>query len=106
MKFSTKTAFRTHTCNELSIQNINETVTLCGFVHRIRDHGGLLFIDLRDHYGITQCVLQQNDPSFCIAEKLKDESIISVKGKVVKRDNSTINKNMETGEQKEVSIDE
>lgn len=98
MKFSTKTAFRTHTCNELSIQNINETVTLCGFVHRIRDHGGLLFIDLRDHYGITQCVLQQNDPSFCIAEKLKDESIISVKGKVVKRDNSTINKNMETGE--------
>jgi len=98
MKFSTKTDFRTHTCNDLSTQNINEIATLCGFVHRIRDHGGLLFIDLRDHYGITQCVLQQNDPSFCIAEKLKDESIISVKGKVVKRDDSTINKSMKTGE--------
>ena len=61
MDFSTKTAFRTHTCNELSVKNINEKVTLCGFVHRIRDHGGLLFIDLRDHYGITQCVLQQGD---------------------------------------------
>lgn len=105
MNFSTKTDFRTHTCNELSIKNINETVTLCGFVHRIRDHGGLLFIDLRDHYGITQCVLQQNDASFSIAEKLKDETIISVKGKVVKRDDSTVNKNMLTGEI-ELYIDE
>ncbi len=98
MNFSTKTDFRTHTCNELSIENINELVTLCGFVHRIRDHGGLLFIDLRDHYGITQCVLQQNDSSFSVAEKLKDETIISVEGKVVKRDDLTINKNMSTGE--------
>lgn len=105
MEFITRTALRTHTCEELSIKNIDETVKLCGFVHRIRDHGGLLFIDLRDHYGITQCVLQQNDESFKVAERLKDETIISVKGKVLKRDESTINKNMSTGEI-EIYVDE
>ena len=98
MDFNTRTAFRTHTCNELRNQNVGERATLCGFVHRIRDHGGLLFIDLRDHYGTTQCVLQETDPAFKIAEKLKDESILAITGKIVKRDEETINPNMDTGE--------
>ena len=97
MKFKTKTDFRSHTCDELRIENVNETVTVSGFVHRIRDHGGLLFIDLRDHYGTTQCLLQETDKEFKVAESLKDESIISVTGKVVARSNETINKNMNTG---------
>jgi aspartyl-tRNA synthetase len=78
--------------------NADEEVSLCGFVHRIRDHGGLLFIDLRDHYGITQCVLQETDPFFKVAEELKDESVIKVDGIVVKRDPETINRAMDTGE--------
>lgn len=98
MEFTTKTAFRTHTCDELRAINVGETATLCGFVHRIRDHGGLLFIDLRDHYGTTQCVLQETDAAFKIAEKLKDESVVSIKGKIVKRDDETVNHNMPTGE--------
>lgn len=98
MKFTNKTAFRSHTCGELKLENAGEKVTICGFVHRIRDHGGLLFIDLRDHYGTTQCVLQENDPSFKIAENLKDESVLAITGKVVQREPSTVNKNMETGE--------
>ena len=92
-----KTAFRTHTCNELRLENVGDEVILSGFVHRIRDHGGLLFIDLRDHYGTTQCVLQQGDDSFSVAEKLKDESIIKICGKVVEREKETINPNMDTG---------
>ena len=98
MKFTNKTAFRSHTCGELKLENAGEKVTICGFVHRVRDHGGLLFIDLRDHYGTTQCVLQENDPSFKIAENLKDESVLAITGKVVQREPSTVNKNMETGE--------
>ena len=98
MKFLTKTAFRTHTCDELRLNNVNEIVTLCGFVHRIRDHGGLLFIDLRDHYGMTQCVLQETGDAFKIAESLKDETVVSISGKVVKRSEDTINPNMATGE--------
>ncbi|MDR1288952.1 MAG: aspartate--tRNA ligase [Holosporales bacterium] len=91
------TSFRTHTCNELRPEHVGESTILSGFVHRIRDHGGLLFIDLRDHYGVTQCVLQQTDPSFAIAEKLKDESIVTISGTVVKRSDETINERMESG---------
>ena len=98
MNFSGKTAYRTHTCNELRIGNVGQEVTLCGFVHRIRDHGGLLFIDLRDHYGMTQCVLQETGEAFKIAENLKDETIIAITGKVVKRSADTVNPNMSTGE--------
>ncbi|MDR0744601.1 MAG: aspartate--tRNA ligase, partial [Holosporales bacterium] len=91
------TAFRSHTCDELNSQNVGQTVTLSGFVHRIRDHGGLLFIDLRDHFGITQCVIQQHDTSFHIAEKLKDESVIKIIGSVIERTKETINPSMNTG---------
>ncbi|MDR1233593.1 MAG: aspartate--tRNA ligase [Holosporales bacterium] len=97
MVSNNKTAFRTHTCDELCVANIGESIRISGFVHRIRDHGGLLFIDLRDHYGITQCISQEVDPIFKIAEKLKDETVISVTGRVVKRSPETINKNMNTG---------
>ncbi|MDR2666922.1 MAG: aspartate--tRNA ligase [Holosporales bacterium] len=98
MTFKTSTAFRTHTCNELTVGHINEIVKLCGFVHKIRDHGGLLFVDLRDHYGMTQCVLQKSEPSFQIAENLGDESIVQITGKVVKRTQETINNSISTGE--------
>ena len=98
MKFSTKTAFRTHTCGELRIGDVGSVVTLCGFVHRIRDHGGLLFIDLRDHYGTTQCVLQETGEAFKIAENLKDETIVAITGKVVKRSDDTVNSDLPTGE--------
>jgi aspartyl-tRNA synthetase len=98
MEFITRTTFRTHSCGELHLKDVGELVVLCGFVHRIRDHGGLLFIDLRDHYGMTQCVLQEEDSDFKIAEKMKDESVITLTGEVVKRDESTINRNMCTGE--------
>ncbi|MBQ9335184.1 MAG: aspartate--tRNA ligase, partial [Alphaproteobacteria bacterium] len=98
MAFSTRTAFRTHTCDELRVSNVGDIVTLCGFVHRIRDHGGLLFIDLRDHYGMTQCVLQETGEAFKIAENLKDETVVAITGKVVKRSEDTKNPNMTTGE--------
>lgn len=97
MTFKTKTAFRTHTCDELRLENSGEKVQLSGFVHRIRDHGGLLFIDLRDHYGTIQCLLQEKDSAFELAQSLKDESIIAITGEVLKRSEETINKNMNTG---------
>ncbi len=105
MTFKTETAFRTHTCDELRIEHSGDTVRISGFVHRIRDHGGLLFIDLRDHYGTTQCLLEANHSAFKRAESLKDEAVISVIGKVLKRSEETINKNMNTGFI-EVSVEE
>ena len=90
------TQYRTHTCGQLRIENVNETVTLAGWIHRKRNLGNLCFIDLRDHYGITQCVL---DSSSALFEKIKDirvESVIGVTGKVLKRE--SINPNMPTGD--------
>lgn len=98
MHFSAQTFYRTHTCVELKLDHMGLGVRLSGFVHRVRDHGGLLFIDLRDHYGVVQCVIDQNSTNFNIAEKLKDETIINVSGTVLKRASETVNKNMETGE--------
>ena len=98
------TAYRTHTCNELNISNVNETVRLAGFVDTMRDHGGLLFIDLRDHYGITQCVVKQTDAVFSTAEKLRLETVIAVVGKVIARSDDTTNPKMATG-RIEVSIE-
>ncbi len=93
------TFFRTHTCNELRSTDIGKTVTLAGFVMKIRDHGGLLFVDLRDHYGITQCVLEETSGDlFNTVSALKDESVVSITGDVVARPASTENKNMATGE--------
>ena len=83
--------YRTHNCNGLRAEDINQEVKLSGWVHRKRDHGGLLFIDLRDHFGLTQCVIENNSKHFSLLEKLKPESVISIEGKVVKRGKDTEN---------------
>ncbi len=90
--------YRSHTCGELSLKNINETVHISGWLNKKRDHGGLLFIDIRDHYGITQCVINSDNKSFKDLETLKLESVIKVSGKVLKRSDDTINKNLPTGD--------
>ena len=90
--------YRTHTCSELSKKDSGKTVKLSGWIHRKRDHGNLLFIDLRDHYGLTQCVIDKSSTFFKIAEKIKPESVVSVSGKVIKRAKETINKDLPTGE--------
>src|SRR5205814_3034828 len=89
--------YRTHTCGALRAADIGTPVRLSGWCHRIRDHGGLLFIDLRDHYGITQCVVDPDSPGFREAEKLRSEFVIRVDGKVRKRPPGTENPEMPTG---------
>ena len=90
--------FRTHNCSELRKDDSNKIIKLSGFLHRKRDHGNLLFVDLRDHYGITQCVIENTDKKFKILEKIKPESVLTITGKVVKRSAETINKDLPTGE--------
>jgi aspartyl-tRNA synthetase len=96
--------YRTHNCSELNENEINNTVHLSGWLHRKRDHGNLLFIDLRDHYGITQCVVENKNQSFSILEKSKPESVIKISGKVLKRAAGTENLDLKTGKI-EVSIE-
>ena len=83
--------YRTHNCSQLNQENIGKKVKLSGWVHRKRDHGNLLFLDLRDHFGITQCVIENKQKEFKILEKLKPESVITVEGDVVKRSEDTQN---------------
>jgi aspartyl-tRNA synthetase len=90
-------AYRTHHCGALRPGAVGETVRLSGWVHRKRDHGGLLFIDLRDHYGLTQLVIEPETPVFAVAERLRAESVIRVDGKVVARTPETQNPNLPTG---------
>jgi aspartyl-tRNA synthetase len=90
-------AYRTHFCHELNASHIGETVKLSGWVHRRRDHGGLMFIDLRDVKGITQIVVEPNTAVFTQFERLRSESVVTVTGKVVARPDETINKNLSTG---------
>ena len=90
--------YRTHKCNEINKSLVGVTVTLSGWVHRKRDHGQLIFVDLRDHYGISQIVSDTQKDTFDILEKISLESVISVHGKVVKRSSETINHNIPTGE--------
>ena len=91
-------AYRTHTCAELRIGNVGETVRLSGWVHRTRDHGHLLFVDLRDHYGITQIVADTASPAFKILDRIRVESVVTVEGEVVARSKDTVNPNLPTGE--------
>jgi len=91
-------AYRSHTCGALRLADAGQTARLSGWVHRKRDHGQLLFIDLRDHYGITQCVIDVSSPLFGAADALRLESVITVTGKVVARSADTINPNLGTGE--------
>ncbi len=89
--------FRTHNCSELREKDIGKNIKLSGWVHRKRDHGNLLFLDIRDHFGITQCVIENKDKDFKTLEKLKPESVILINGNVVKRSKDTENKELETG---------
>nr|NUR37832.1 aspartate--tRNA ligase [Sphingomonas sp.] len=91
-------AYRTHTCAELRSSNVGETVRLSGWVHRKRDHGHLLFVDLRDHYGITQIVTDTDSAAFKALDRLRVESVVTVEGQVVARSNETVNANLPTGE--------
>lgn len=90
--------YRTHTCGELRKEHVDQTVKLSGWVHRKRDHGGVIFIDLRDHYGLTQVVVNPEAPFFSDAEQVRNESVITVTGQVVARTPDTVNANLATGE--------
>jgi len=89
--------YRSHNCSELTEKDSNTTVTLSGWLHRKRDHGNLLFIDLRDHFGLTQCVIENNNKFFSILEKIKPESVLTITGTVVKREEGTENLELSTG---------
>src|SRR5271154_4841148 len=91
-------AYRTHTCGALRLDDAGKTARLSGWVHRKRDHGQLLFLDLRDHYGITQCVIDVSSPLFKQVDVLKLESVVTVTGSVVGRSSETVTPRLPTGE--------
>ena len=91
-------AYRSHTCADLNTSHAGQTVRLAGWVHRVRDHGGVLFIDLRDHYGMTQVLADSDSPAFGAIERLKAETVIRVDGRVKARDASLVNPKIPTGE--------
>ena len=91
-------AYRTHNCAELRASNVGDTVRLSGWVHRKRDHGHLLFVDLRDHHGITQIVTDTDSPAFKTLDRIRVESVVTVEGEVVARSKETVNANLPTGE--------
>ena len=91
-------AYRTHNCAALTKANVGETVRLSGWVHKKRDHGGVLFVDLRDHYGITQIVADEDSPALPVLEGLKLESVVTIDGEVKARAEGTVNANLPTGE--------
>ena len=96
--------YRTHNCSELSEKEINQKVHISGWLHRKRDHGNLLFIDLRDHYGMTQCVIENKNKFFPVLEKLRPESVLKISGKVIRRSSETENLDLKTGKI-EISIE-
>ena len=90
--------YRTHTCGELRRDHVGNTVRLSGWVHRKRDHGNLLFVDLRDQYGMTQCVIETDDANFSAVERVRPESVVTIDGMVVSRDEDTLNLELATGD--------
>ena len=90
-------AYRTHNCAALSTENVGETVRLSGWIHRKRDHGGVLFVDLRDHYGLTQIVADEDSPALKLLEGLRVESVVTIDGDVKARAEGTVNANLPTG---------
>ena len=97
--------YRSHNCNELRKDDLDKNISISGWINKKRDHGNLLFIDLRDNYGITQCIIDKENKNFLDLEKTQLETVIKVSGKVVSRSDETINKDIETGEI-EVAINE
>ena len=91
-------AYRSHSCADLNKSNVGETVRLSGWVHRIRDHGGILFVDLRDHFGITQVLCDPDSPVFSEMEKVRSEWCIRIDGNVKARDPELVNDKIPTGE--------
>ena len=90
--------FRTHKCNELRKHNVGDTIILSGWINKKRDHGNLLFVDLRDNYGITQCIIDKGNSNFKMLEKIQLETVIKIEGKVVERSKESVNNDIETGE--------
>src|SRR5258707_5371217 len=91
-------AYRTHTCGQLRKFDVGATVRLSGWVNRRRDHGGLIFLDLRDHYGITQCVIEPDAAAFALVDTARSEWVLTLTGKVVARTPETVNSDLPTGE--------
>src|SRR5687767_10520416 len=90
-------AYRTHSCGALTKDKVGETVRLSGWVHNKRDHGGVLFVDLRDHYGITQVVADSDSAALPVLEKLRPESVVTIDGTVKARADVAVNPNLPTG---------
>src|SRR3954467_6404381 len=90
-------AYRTHTCAELRATDVGATVRLSGWIHRKRDHGGVLFVDLRDHYGLTQIVARAGSEALRVLEHLRTESVVTIDGEVVSRGPEATNPNLPTG---------
>ena len=90
-------AYRTHNCGQLRAEDVGQNVRVSGWVHRKRDHGGLLFVDLRDHYGLTQIVADSSDPAFATLDGLRAESVVTITGDVVARSAETVNAGLPTG---------
>src|SRR5512135_2529582 len=90
--------YRTHTCGALRLADVGANVRVSGWIHRKRDHGGLLFVDLRDHYGLTQLEAHPGDVGFATLDRLRAESVVQIDGQVVARTADTINPNLATGE--------
>src|SRR6202000_3277806 len=91
-------AYRTHTCGQLRKSDVGQTVRLSGWIHRRRDHGGLIFIDLRDPYGITQCVIEPDAKVFATVDTARSEWVLTLTGQVVARTGDTVNGDLPTGE--------
>ena len=96
--------YRSHNCGALRNTDVGKVVRLSGWVHRKRDHGNLLFVDLRDHYGVTQCVVEQNETTFTAVNGVRAESVVTILGRVVARSPETVNAALPTGSV-EVRID-
>ena len=89
--------YRTHNCNELKKEDVDAIVSLAGWINKKRDHGNLLFIDLRDNYGITQCIIDKENKNFSSLEKIQLETVVKIQGRVINRSDETINKEIQTG---------
>ena len=90
--------YRTHNCNELRKDDLDKDILISGWINKKRDHGNLLFLDLRDNYGVTQCIIDKDNSKFKELEKMQLETVVKIEGKVVDRSNETINKDILTGE--------